>query len=404
MMKKILYMALPLMAIHTSAQAITPVFADIQQNVQQALIEGQNAVAVAQTQLTEIQTVKTTALNGYAGVKNAVSNLEQLPQMYLSSFESKANGLLNGTMQSVLGKDVVGDWSARDLMGLDLEKIKRMSQQELGNLTQEQLRALLGEQLSSKLSVTQMQNIAQDPKKALSLLDGLSRAKQVQQGAQYKPTKGLEGLGMKGSTGINTTSVQTTSMGPDGNRSDAFNGTGNASTAQFAESQEVFTEMRTRIEEKLQLPKTQEDMLNLTSAQAAEIALLQTEAQKDLGIQGLAMAWIRQEVTKQRLPKQEEAITKLFNEKATDERGTIQVVSALSIMTAEAQNYASTVYAVDLTANGTQVNKRTGSSSTPMLSKEELGDTSTASTNTTTQQGGTSTSAEASTNGTTTAQ
>ena len=357
MMKKILYMALPLMAIHTSAQAITPVFADIQQNVQQALIEGQNAVAVAQTQLTEIQTVKTTALNGYAGVKNAVSNLEQLPQMYLSSFESKANGLLNGTMQSVLGKDVVGDWSARDLMGLDLEKIKRMSQQELGNLTQEQLRALLGEQLSSKLSVTQMQNIAQDPKKALSLLDGLSRAKQVQQGAQYKPTKGLEGLGMKGSTGINTTSVQTTSMGPDGNRSDAFNGTGNASTAQFAESQEVFTEMRTRIEEKLQLPKTQEDMLNLTSAQAAEIALLQTEAQKDLGIQGLAMAWIRQEVTKQRLPKQEEAITKLFNEKATDERGTIQVVSALSIMTAEAQNYASTVYAVDLTANGTQVNK-----------------------------------------------
>ena len=407
MIKKILYMALPLVAIQTSAQALTPVFSDSPQNVQQALIEGQNAVAVAQTQLTEVQTLKTTALNGYAGVKNTVSNLDQVPQMYLSSFESKANGLVSDTMQSVLGKDIVGSWSARDLMDLDLDKIKQLTEKELTGLTQEQLKGLLGEQLSSKLSASQIQDIAQDPKKALSLLNGLSTAKQVQQGAQSKPSKGLEGLGMKGVTKLNTTSVQTTSMGPDGNRSDAFNGTGNASTAQFAESQEVFTEMRNRIENKLQLPKTKEDMLNMTSAQAAEIALLQTEAQKELGIQGLSTAWIRQEVTKQRLPKQEEAIAKLFNEKATDERGTIQVISALSIMTAEAQNYASTVYAVDLTASGTQINKRTGSSSTPVLSKEELGDTDTASIGTTPTNGeqqGSSSKAVVTTGSTTTGQ
>lgn len=415
MMKKILYMALPLMAVHTSAWALTPVFADIQQNVQQALVEGQNAVAVAQTGLNEIQTLKTTALNGVAGVKNAVADLQQLPQVYLTSFKNKANSLVNSTMQSVLGTDIVGDWSAQDLidfdldklkdmglntdiiggwsandvMNLDADKLKSMGLNELEGLGEDQLRKLLGDQLSGKLSASQIKEIANDPKKAIGLLSGLMKAKQTQQGAASKPSKGLEGLGMKGSTGMNTTSVQTTSMGPDGNRSDAFNGTGNASTAQFAEAQEVFTEMRTRIEEKMQLPKTQEEALKMTTAQLEEISLLQIEAEKELGVQGLAMSWIRQEVTKQRLPKQEEAITKLFNEKATDERGTIQLVSALSIMTAEAQNYASTVYAVDLTAFGTQVNRRTGDATSSALSKEDLGGGSSApaSTDTTAQTG-----------------
>lgn len=415
MMKKILYMALPLMAVHTSAWALTPVFADIQQNVQQALVEGQNAVAVAQTGLNEIQTLKTTALNGVAGVKNAVADLQQLPQVYLTSFKNKANSLVNGTIQSVLGTDIVGDWSAQDLMDFDLDKLKdmglntdiiggwsandvmnldadklkEMGLDKLEGLGEDQLRKLLGEQLSGKLSASQIKEIANDPKKAIGLLSGLTKAKQTQQGAASKPSKGLEGLGMKGSTGMNTTSVQTTSMGPDGNRSDAFNGTGNASTAQFAEAQEVFTEMRTRIEEKMQLPKTQEEALKMTTAQLEEIRLLQTEAEKELGIQGLAMSWIRQEVAKQRLPKQEEAITKLFNEKATDERGTIQLVSALSIMTAEAQNYASTVYAVDLTAFGTQVNRRTGDATSSALSKEDLGGggSAPASTDTTAQTG-----------------
>jgi hypothetical protein len=103
------------------------------------------------------------------------------------------------------------------------------------------------------------------------------------------------------------------------------------------------------------------------------------------------MTWIRQEVTKQKLPKQEEAIVKLFNEKASDERGVIQLVSALSIMTAEAQNYASTVYAVDLTAYASQANTRTGSTTTPLLSDEEVGDTNGASsgTNNTATEGAT---------------
>ena len=387
-MKKVLYMALPLLAIHTSAQAITPVFADIQQNVQQALIEGQNAVSVAQTGLAEVQTLKTNALNGYAGVKNAVADLKQLPQVYLTSFENKAIDLVQGAVKSALGTTVVGDWSVQDLMELDVDKIKNMGLDELEDMTDEQLRALLGDVFGNKLSVDQIQSIANDPKRAMDLLNGVTRAKQVQQGAASKPSRGLEGLGMKGSTGINTTSVQTTSTGPDGNRSDAFNGTGNASTAQFAESQKVFTEMRERIEEKMQYPKTREEAMKMTMEQRSEIDLLQVEAQKELGIQGLAMSWIRQEVTKQRLPKQEEAITKLFNEKATDERGTIQLVSALSIMTAEAQNYGSTVYAVDLTAYGTQANRRTGNAT---LSQADLGDTSTSSSsNTSETEGGVS--------------
>ena len=403
MMKKILYMALPLVVVHTSAWALTPVFADIQQNVQQALIEGQNAVSVAQTQLNQIQTLKTTALNGYAGVKNTVADLQQLPQVYLTSFENKANSLINGTMKSVLGTDIIGDWSVQDLMDFDVDKLKEigldtdiiggwsvndvmnlgvddlknMGLDTLEGITEDQLRKLLGDQLGGKLTPAQVKEIANDPKKIAGLLSGLTKAKQTQQGTAPKPSKGLEGLGLKGSTGMNTTSVQTTSTGPDGNRSDAFNGTGNASTAQFAEAQKTFTEMRERIEQKMQLPKTQDEMLNMTADQIAQIELLQTEAQKELGIQGLAMSWIRQEVTKQRLPKQEEAITKLFNEKATDERGTIQLVSALSVMTAEAQNYASTVYAVDLTAFGTQANKRTGTSTSATLSQAELGDTNT---------------------------
>ena len=335
--------------------------------------------------------------------------------MYLTSFKNKVNSLVNGTIQSVFGNNIVGDWSAQDLMDFDLDKLKdmglntdiiggwsvndvmnldadklkKMGLDKLEGLGEDQLRKLLGEQLSGKLSASQIKEIANDPKKAIGLLSGLTKAKQTQQGAASKPSKGLEGLGIKGSTGMNTTSVQTTSMGPDGNRSDAFNGTGNASTAQFAEAQKVFTEMRTRIEEKMQLPKTQEEALKMTTAQLEEIRLLQTEAEKELGIQGLAMSWIRQEVTKQRLPKQEEAITKLFNEKATDERGTIQLVSALSIMTAEAQNYASTVYAVDLTAFGTQVNRRTGDATSSVLSKEDLGGggSAPASTDTTAQSG-----------------
>lgn len=376
MMKKILYMALPLMIFQTSAQALTPVFSDVQQNVQQVLIEGKNAVSVVQTELAEIQTLKTTALNGYAGVKNTVADLKQLPDAFLTSFENDVNGLMDDAIQSALGTNIIGNWSAEDLMDFDLDELKKMGLDELEGLTEEQLRKLLGGKLGDNLSSQQIKEIADDPKKAAKLLNGLGRAKEVQQGGTTKPSKGLEGLGMKGSSGVNTTSVQTTTMGPDGNRSDAFNGTGNASTAQFAEAQEVFTEMRSRIEEKMQLPKTKDEMMKLTPEQIAEIELLQTEAQKELGVQGLAASWIRQEVTKQRLPKQEEAITKLFNEKAIDERGTIQVISALSVMTAEAQNYASMVYAVDLTAFGTQANKRTGTSTTPMLSKEEIGDTS----------------------------
>ena len=114
----------------------------------------------------------------------------------------------------------------------------------------------------------------------------------------------------------------------------------------------------------------------MTIAQNAEVALLQKEAQKELGVQGLAMSWIRQEMTKKRLPKQEEEITKLFNEKATDERSTIQLISTLSVMTAEAQNYGSMLYAMDLTAYATQANRRTNSAT---LSQSELGDTSTVS-------------------------
>lgn len=361
-------MALPLIVFHTSAWALTPVFVDVQQNIQQGLIQGQNAVSVAQTKLNEIQTLKTTALNGYAGVKNAVADLQQLPQVYLTSFENEANSLVNGTMQSVLGTDIIGNWSANDVMNFDVDRLKNMGLSELEKLSEDQLRKILGEQISGKLSDDQIKEIANDPKKTMGLLNGLATAKQT-----YQPSKGLEGLGIKGSTSMNTTSVQTTSMGPDGNRSDAFNGTGNASTAQFAEAQKVFSEMRTRIEEKTQLPKTKEDALKMTMAQMREIKLLQIETQKELGIQGLGMAWIRQEVTKQRLPKQEEAIIKLFNEKATDERGTIQLVSALSIMTAEAQNYASTVYALDLSLFGSQVNRRTGESTSSVLSKEDLG-------------------------------
>ena len=263
MMKKILYMALPLMVIQTSAQAITPVFADIKQNVEQALIEGQNAVAVAQTGLAEVQTLKTNALNGYAGVKNAVADLKRLPDVYLTSFENKANNMINSAMKSALGTNVVGNWSAQDLMNLNVDKIKNMGLDVLGNLTEDALRDLLGAELGGKLSPEQVKTIANNPKKAADLLNGLTRAKQVAQGSTSKPSKGLEGLGMKGSSGVNTTSVQTTSTGPDGNRSDAFNGTGNASTAQFAEAQEVFTEMRGRIEEKMQLPKTQEEMLQI---------------------------------------------------------------------------------------------------------------------------------------------
>ena len=392
MMKKILYMALPLMAVHTSALALTPVFADIEQNIQQALIEGQNAVAVAQTELNKIQTLKTTALNGYAGVKNTVADLKNLPQMYLSSFEDKAKGLVSSSIQSALGTSIVGDWSAQDLMDLDMDKIKQLGEDILLTLSVDLLKSLLGDQLSGKLTDAQIQEFANDPQKAKNMLEGLANAKQVQQGGrQDPPSKGLEGLGLKGSSPMNTTSVQTTSLGPDGNRSDAFNGTGNASTAQFAEAQKVFTEMRTRIEEKMQFPKTKDEMVKMTSAQIKEVNVLQTEAQKELAIQGLAMAWIRQEVTKKRQPKQEEAITKLFNEKATDERGTIQVVSALSIMTAEAQNYASTVYAVDLTAFGTQANRRTGNATSSMLSKEDVGGGSAASGTASVSTAGTST-------------
>ena len=58
-------------------------------------------------------------------------------------------------------------------------------------------------------------------------------------------------------------------------------------------------------------------------------------------------------------------------------------------MTAEAQNYASTVYAVDLTAFGTQVNRRTGDATSSVLSKEDLGGggSDPASTDTTAQSG-----------------
>lgn len=371
------YVALPLMFIGTMAHAVPNNLFDAGETAQSAVIDALNERASNLTGLHVNKTYETLILNGAAGIKE-VTDLNQLNQLFLggvnfdgltSSVSGSTHSLTSGA-NSLMNTDILGDISANDAMNFDIDAYLFMKENQLKNLTTEQLKNLLGKGISGKLSDEQIKSLTKNPEQLTGVLDSVANAHKQQR----QIANGLTGMGIKkdgtgGSVSSNKSGVGTTSvLGPDGNRSDAFQGTGNGSMAQFAEAQQQFEDMRGKIEANAQLPQTQEELDKITVDQLAQIALFQGEIAKEMATQGLSKAWIRQEVAKQRMPKREEEAVKLINEGTTDIRSAINVTSILSIMSVESQNHATDVYATNLATYGAHINQRIGTSISQMPS------------------------------------
>lgn len=357
MNKKLLTLiTLPLLMNGVSAHAFTPVLTDIPQIGQMIALKAQNLKAEANAYMQYLNTYRKNLAHGLAQLER-VTDVNELKNMYMSEFNqaknkySKASGYLSSDsvnqLKSVVGDSLGSKLTNMDLTGINADYLKTLGSQELKNLTDEQLKKILGGSVFGSLSTNEIQKIRQNPERALSLLNSASSE-------QRASNNGLSGLGIT-SDRLATPSA-TTSLGPDGNRSDTFGGTGNGSTAQADASLEAAQSTRAALEENAQLPKDPEKLHKITSGQVAQISVLQEETQKELATRGLSKAWIRQAVITNRWPKQEQTALEMYNRETTDIRKMMHVVSHFVLLSVEAQNYASTVYAADLSAYASQMN------------------------------------------------
>ncbi|MGN1063172.1 MAG: hypothetical protein ACI4QM_02485 [Alphaproteobacteria bacterium] len=375
MNKKLLtFLLIPALMVSVSGHAV--VISDPLQYPQAVLQYGQSALSTAQTYLKAAQAYKTLIANGYAGFMK-LTDLDQLETMLVTKIKAMVNqnirNSLSDSLKQTLGSDITNKLTVDDISGINADFLKQLGEKKLTNLTQEELKNLLGNDLYGKLSSSQLNNLKNNPQSALSLAQGLLETKQ---GA----TKGLEGLGIKGNSLAGQ--IKNSGVGPDSNRSDAFMGTGNGSSAQAQQAMDAFQKTRENIRTYAQLPETQEGLNEVTSDQYASIRLLQSESIKELSTRGLSKAWIRQAVVTQRLPEQEKAAKKMFDEQAKSMRSVIKVVSYISLMSVEAENFAGSVFSADLATKSSMENA-SGSLTNPAPTKAEAAtdttDTSSAS-------------------------
>lgn len=365
--------ALPLVLWGTVVQAQIAILQDPGETAQSLLGDTLNANIADAKQRAVALLDQREILNGGFGAKNIVDQ-KQLAQLFFGGVNRNDVGRAMASFgggNGGLGK-IMDSLSPEDLLNFDGDAYKARAQGKLENLTESQLKNLLGSGISDKLSPDQIKSLLDNPSQLTSFLEGLFNGSNRQRQA----ANGLEGMGLtpgsssrSGSSGSSGRSgsgsgsgsgSSETAEGRNGNRSHVFGGTGTGSETEYAEARKQFEDMRAKIEKNAQLPQSETEMAKLTVEELKKISLFQTEMVKELATQGLAKAWIRQEVAKVRQPKREEEAVKLINEKATDIRNAIGVVSLVSIMSNESQNYTTDVYASNLADYGALVNQRIG--------------------------------------------
>lgn len=338
--------------ISTSSGAV--VLSDTPQMLQAGLNKVASAMTVATAQLNAANALATVAMNGYAEAMDWIDG-DKLNRLMREKVDFLANDayskIFKDEMNKVFGSNA-SSITGSDLLTMDLNKLQNLGENQLESMTNEQIKGLLGDQLGSKLTVDQIKSLVSNPEGLINLAESIASQNQKQ--------TGLAAVGIQKGDLADKTSLGS-SAGPAGNRSDAFQGTGNGSTKQASETIKAFEEAKTKITEKLQLPSDPKDMTELTTDKIGEVARLQQETVRELSVRGLAKAWISQAVTSRKIEEQEKETRKLINESVRDLRKAIQAVSTVTIATVEMQNAASSLFAMDLAVMGAQGIERVGS-------------------------------------------
>lgn len=352
MNKKILTaFVLSSLLISTSSQAV--VLSDTPQMLQAGLNKIASAMTVATAQLNATNALLTVANNGYAEAMDWIEG-DKLNNLFREKVDWLANDayskIFKDEMNKVFGSSA-SSITGSDLLTMDISKLQNLGENQLESMSNEQIKNLLGDQLGSKLTVDQIKSLVSNPEGLLNLAQSVASQNQKQ--------TGLAAVGIQKSDLADKTSLGS-SAGPAGNRSDAFQGTGNGSTKQASETKKAFEEVKSKITEKLQLPADPNDVQELTTEKIAEVGRLQNETIRELSVRGLATAWINQAITTRRMKEQETETRKLIDESVRDLRKAIQAVSTITIATVEMQNAASSLFAMDLAVTGAQGIERVG--------------------------------------------
>lgn len=348
MNKKILAaFVLSSLLISMSSQAV--VLSDTPQTSQATLNKLSSAMTVTTAQLNAANAIMTVTKNGYSGAtdwikKDKLNSLFREKVNYLA--DDAYNDIFKKEMTEIFGSNV-SNIKGSDLLSMDTEKLKKLGESQIKSMSDNELKEILGDQLGSKLNSEKIKSLINDPKGLITLAEDLEAQKKSQ------GQTGLAAVGIQKDDLKDKTS-QGSSAGPDGNRSDAFQGSGNGSSEQASKAKEAFEEAKEKIVDKLQLPSDPADMKELTTDKIAEVARLQEETVRELSIRGLAKTWISQTITSRRISEQEKEAAKLVNESVNDLRKAIQAVSTITIATVEMQNAASSLFAMDLAVTGAQ--------------------------------------------------
>lgn len=342
-----------------SAKAVIPLI-DPLQAPQATLNMIQSSISSFQQQAKTILSYKTLAISGVSGISPWLK-MDNLANLFESELESILNDRLNEAFggeafKKLVGDEIAGQFNINDLSGMNLDKLKELGLGELGDLSQDQLKELLGPDLAGKLTEDQIRALLNNPS---GLVDFLSSAPSRTQ--KFAPANAdvLNILAVKKDV-FKKKSDSTASTGPNGNRSDAFGGTGNGSTSQSTASLDSFKEIQKNVVEKAQLPADPAAAKSLTSAQIGAVRQMQEAVDTDTAVTGLAVAWYRQTLMTRKMPEQEKEASKLVKE-AKDERESIKAISYISLMGVEAQNNAANTFAEGLKTLSAQINKRAGS-------------------------------------------
>lgn len=322
----------------------------------------QSKLALVQTQLNAATAYQRKIAMGYAGRRKFL-DLDQINNIFQNKFKSIAdeniNKVIDSDFKKLLGADADELFSIDDFSDVDLNQLKNWGVNQATNLTNEQIREIFGDKLASKLTVSQIQSLINNPSNTVNMILGLFDS-------QQQAKTGLEAIGITGDKLKDKT--KTIGVGPNSNRSDAFGEDGNGSSDQYGESLKGFKSALEQVVKLLQVPADPEALMALTRDQIAQISYMQTYTVRELGARGLAKAWIQQTKTTRKMPTQEAEAVALINgarykvgdDAAMSWRKAIQAVTTITIMTAETLNNDGNMAAADLATIASQSIPRTG--------------------------------------------
>lgn len=352
-------LAFSTLSFSTTAQALIPLL-DPPQAVQAALRGIQNNAKMVTQQANTILAFKTRVINGMAFIQR-YANLDNLRNLFENKLSVFANKQLNDVFggdefKKLVGNDIAGQFNVNDLAGMNLDKLQNLGIGEVANLTQDQLKDLLGADLASKLTPDQIQSLLNNPGGLLDFFNsnGLT---QVQQASATN--QGVLNILGTPKDVFKKKAAAATAITPNGNRSDAFGGTGNGSTPQAQAALDAFKSIQANITEKAQIPLG-DNAQNIGTTQLKNIRETQVSLVVETALTGLADAWLRQTMRTRAIPIQELEASQKVNS-AKDEREAIKSISYTILMGVEAMNSANETFAEDLKVYAAQANQRIGS-------------------------------------------